>query len=522
MSRHVTKAAVGAALIMASAALASAQELRMGISASITSIDPHFHNLTPNNNIGSHIFDRLVHQDERQRLVPALAESWKAIDDTTWEFKLRRGVKFHDGSDFSAEDVVASMKRVPWVPNSPSSFRGAIAAIKGVEVVDSHTIRFKTERAYPLLAVDINNMRIINRKFAEAPTADFNLGKATIGTGPYKFVEFLPGDRVVLERNDAYWGPKPHWQRVIARVLTNNSARVAALLAGDVQIIEQVPSADLAKLKADANITLHRVVGNRIIYLHVDSFRDESPFVTDKDGKPLTPNPLKKAAVRKALSMAINRAAIVERLMEREAIPAGGLMAEGFFGTSPALKPDAFDAEAARKLIAEAGYPNGFKLTIHGPNDRYLNDEKILQAVGQMFSRAGIETQVVTLPWSKFASDASAPKYSFSVMLVGWGSDTGEVSNPLRALLATVAPGRGMSNRGRYSNKAMDTLLEQALGTVDDEKREKLLQQATEVAMKDQGLIPLHYQVNIWATRKGIGYTARTDEYTLAPFVRPQ
>ncbi len=522
MNRLLTKAMLGATLMAAAAGPAPAQELRMGISASITSMDPHFHNLTPNNNITSHIFDRLVHQDEKQRPIPGLAESWKVLDDTTWEFKLRRGVKFHDGSEFTAEDVVASMKRVPWVPNSPSSFRGSIGAIVSAEIVDPHTIRFKTERAYPLLAIDINNMRIVTRKFAEAPTADFNLGKATIGTGPYKFVEFLPGDRVVLERNDAYWGPKPHWQRVVARILTNNASRVAALLAGDVHIIEQVPSADLARLRSDANVALHRVVGNRIIYLHIDSFRDESPFVTDKDGKPLTPNPLKKAAVRKALSMAINREAIVERLMEREAIPAGGLMADGFFGTDPALKPDPFNVEAARKMIADAGYPNGFKLTIHGPNDRYLNDEKILQAVGQMLSRAGIETQVMTLPWSKFASDASAPKYSFSVMLVGWGSDTGEVSNPLRALLATVAPGRGASNRGRYSNKEMDALLDRALGTVDDEKREKLLQQATAVAMRDQGLIPLHYQVNIWASRKGFGYTARTDEYTLAAGVRPQ
>ena len=519
-----TALGLGMAALLAAlpAAGASAQELSMGISASVTSADPHFHNLTPNNNIASHVFDRLVHMDEKMRPEPGLAESWKAIDDTTWEFKLRKGVKFHDGSDFTAEDVVATLKRVPWVPNSPSSFRLNTQAIKSWEIVDPYTIRFKTAEPYPLLPIDLSNVRIINKKFVEAPTADFNNGKATIGTGPFKFVEFVPGDRVVFERNDAYWGPKPHWKRVVARILTNNAARVAALRAGQVQIIEQVPSADLASLRADKDITLHRIVGNRIIYLHVDSFRDESPFVQDKDGKPLKPNPLKDVRVRKALSLAINRQAIVDRLMEKEAIPAGGLLAPGFFGVSPNLKADPFDPDQAKKILAEAGYPNGFKLTLHGPNDRYLNDEKILQAVGQMFSRIGIDTQVVTLPWSKFASDASRPKYLFSVMLVGWGADTGEVSNPLRSLIATVGPGRGVSNRGRYSNKEVDSALDQALATVDDAKREKLLWQASELAMKDQALIPLHYQINIWATRKGITYAPRADENTLAQFVKPQ
>ena len=514
--------ALGLAAAGLLAAGAAAQELGMGISASITSTDPLFHNLTPNNNIASHIFDRLVHMDETQRTEPGLAESWKVVDETTWEFKLRRGVKFHDGSDFTAEDVAATMKRVPWVPNSPSSFRVNTQSIKDIQIVDPYTIRFKTDGPYPLLPIDLSNVRIINKKFVEAPTGDFNSGKAAIGTGPFRLVEFVPGDRVVFERNDAYWGPKPHWKKVTARILTNSAARVAALKAGAVDIIEQVPSADLASLRADANITLHRIVGNRIIYLHVDSFRDESPFVQDKDGKPIKPNPLKDARVRKALSLAVNRAAIVERLMEKEAIPAGGFLAPGFFGVSPNLAADPFDPDQAKKLLATAGYPNGFKLTIHGPNDRYLNDEKILQAVGQMFSRIGLDVQVATLPWSKFASDASNPKYSFSLMLVGWGADTGEVSNPLRALVATVGPGRGVSNRGRYSNAEVDALLNQALATVDDAKREKLLWQASELAMKEQAIIPLHYQINIWATRKGITYAPRADENTLAQFVRPQ
>ena len=504
-------------------AVASAQDLTVGLSSSVTSIDPQFHNRTPNSNVAAHIFDRLILKDEHQRLVPGLATSWKAIDDTTWEFKLRHDVKFHDGSDFTADDVVASLKRVPWVPNSPSSFRIYTQGIASWEVLDPYTIRFKTAAPYPLLPSDLSSVFIVSKKAEQAPTGDFNSGKAAIGTGPFRFVEFVPGDRIVLERNDAYWGPKPAWKHVMLKIIPNNSARVAALLAGDVQIIEQVPSTDYARLKADPNVKVSQIVGNRVIYLAMDSFRDQSPFVTDKKGAVLPNNPLKDVRVRRALSKSINRKAIADRIMDGLAIPAGGLLPAGFFGASPKLKPEPFDPQSAKKLLTAAGYPNGFGLTIHGPNNRYLNDEKILQAIGPMFSRIGIDTKVDTKPWAAYASQASAPTYAFSVMLFGWGADTGEVSSPLRSLVATVDPkaGMGTANRGRYSNPKVDALLKQALATVDDAMRDKLLQQATEMAMADQAIIPLQYQINVWATRKGYVYAPRTDEYTLAQFVRP-
>ncbi len=503
--------------------VAKAQDLTVGLSSSVTSIDPHFHNLSPNTNVALHIFNPLILKDEHQRLMPGLATEWKAVDDTTWEFKLRHGVKFHDGSEFTADDVVATLKRIPWVPNSPSSFRIYTQGITSWEVLDPYTIRFKTATPYPLLPLDASSFMIVPKKDEQAPTGDFNSGKAAIGTGPFRFVEFVPGDRIVLERNDAYWGPKPAWQRVTLKIIPNNSARVAALLAGDVQIIEQVPSIEYAKLKSNPDVVISQIVGNRLIYLAMDSFRDQSPFVTDKEGAVLPNNPLKDARVRRALSKAINRQAIVDRIMDGVALPAGGLLPEGFFGVSPKLKPEPFDPEGAKKLLTEAGYPNGFGLTIHGPNDRYLNDEKILQAIGPMFSRIGIDTKVDTKPWATYASQASAPTYAYSVMLFGWGADTGEVSSPLRSLIATPdkAAGMGGSNRGRYSNPKVDALLKAALETVDDAKRDKLLQQATEVAIADQGIIPLQYQINVWATRKGYSYGARADEYTLAQSVQP-
>jgi peptide/nickel transport system substrate-binding protein len=227
--------------------------------------------------------------------------------------------------------------------------------------------------------------------------------------------------------------------------------------------------------------------------------------------------------VREALSRSINRQAIDERVMEGQAIPAAQLLPDGFFGVSPNLKVERYDPAGAKKLLAEAGYPDGFRLTVHGPNDRYINDDKLLQAVAQMFSRIGIETRVETMPWASFASRSNAAKPEFSVMLVGWGADTGETSSPLRSLLATYDrdKGWGPSNRGRYSNPKLDAVLGQALATVDDGAREKLLWQADEIAMRDVGIIVLHYEVSSWATRRGFTYQGMANQNTLAMNLKP-
>ncbi|MGH8724078.1 MAG: ABC transporter substrate-binding protein [Burkholderiales bacterium] len=504
-----------------SATPAAAQELRIGLAAEPTAMDPHYHNLSPNNSLLSHIFESLVDQDERQRLTPGLAESWKAVDATTWEFRLRRNVRFHDGTPFTADDVIFSFERAPNVEGSPSSF-GIYARGKNLSRVDDHTVHIKTAAPYPLMPNDVSQVFIVSRKHGQgAKTPDYNSGKAAIGTGAFRFAEYTPGNRIVMQRYDQYWGDKPAWQRVVFRGIKSDPSRVAALLAGDVDLIDQVPSTDMERLKKDAKVTISQVVSNRIIYLHLDHFRDDSPFVRAKDGGPIK-NPLRDQRVRAAVSKAIDRDAIVSRVMEGEAIKAGQLLPEGFFGVSPKLKPVAYDPNGAKKLLAEAGVPNGFRLTIHSPNDRYPNDARIAEAVGQMLSRIGIDTQVVTMTQGVFFREASTgspdkgPKFSF--ILVGWGSGTGEASSPLKSLLATFdrEKGMGASNRGRYSNPQVDKLINDALATVDDRKRADLLARATEVAIDDVGIIPLHYQVNTWAMRRGFSYKPRTDEYTLA------
>ena len=496
-------------------------QLVIGLGSEPSSIDPHYHNLGPNNQLARHIFDRLVHSDENQRLGPGLAESWKPINDTTWEFKLRKGVTFHDGSPFTADDVIFTFERAPNVEASPSSF-ALYTKGKTLKKIDDYTIHIITAKPYPLMPNDVSTINIISKKNGMgAKTGDYNSGKATVGTGPYTFNQWVPGDRLILEKNPDYWGKKAQFDRVIFKPIKSDPTRVAALLAGDVDMIDNVPTADIPRLKKSPNMVLSQGVSNRVIYLHLDQFRDESPFITGTSGK----NPLKDQRVRKAISQAINRPAIVDRVMEGVAIPAGQLLPEAFFGVSPTLKPETYNPEAAKKLLADAGYPNGFGLTLHGPNDRYINDAKICQAIGQMLTRVGIDTKVETMPKSVYFRKASrgGPDKSpaFSFILVGWGSGTGEASSPLKSLLHTYdkSMGMGASNRGRYSNPEVDKLVQQALATVDDAKREKILQQATEIAIGELGIIPLHYQVNTWATRKGLAYTPRTDEYTLVTSV---
>ena len=513
-----------AATLALMAAHASAQNLTMAVGAPVTSLDPHYHQLSPNNAAADMIFDRLVDTDARSRNIPGLALTWTAVEPTVWEFKLRPNVRFHNGNPFTAEDVAFTIARLPNVPNSPSSFAIYSRPITAVEVVDPLTVRFRTATPYPLLPLDMTNVRILNRATHErSTTEDFNAGRAAIGTGPFRVVSHRIGDRIELERNDAFWGERPAYGRVNYRMITNDAARTAALLAGDVDVIDQVPTSDLARLRTDQRVTLSEIVGLRLIFLGLDHLRaagENSPFITDNNGQPLGRNPLQDVRVRRALSIAIDRRAIVDRVMEGAAIPAGQFLPEGTYSHVPNMPAPGYDPDAARRLLAEAGYPQGFRITLAGPNDRYINDARIIQAVGQMWTRIGVRTAVEAQPWTTFV--ARAGRADFSAHLIGWGSNP-DGSHPLRNILATINRDRGWgsSNRGRYSNPRLDELLLQSLSELDNTRREQLLIQAQRMAADDVAVIPLHIQTNIWASRRGITIAARASELTLAQDVRP-
>ena len=513
----VTLAARGLLAFALTVGFANSSDLRIATSSEPSSLDPHFHNLASNNNLAAHIFETLTKFDPDSRLDHGLAESWRLIDDTTWEFKLRKGVRFHDGSELTAEDVAWSLDRPATITGSPGAFTLYTRQIASKQILDPLTIRLRTVTPYPLMLNDLSAIFIVSKRATQGlTTADFAGGKGMIGTGPFKFVSFTRGDRVELIRNDTYWGQAPAWEKVTLRFLTNDSARLAALLAGDVDAIENVPSADLPRLRTTTNIRVFSKVSNRLIYFTLDQGRDVTPFVTDKSGNPLAKNPFKDLRVRQAFNKSINRQVIADKVMEGLGLPTANLVPSPMFGYNPALKVEPFDPDGARKLLADAGYPEGFGLTIHGPNNRYVNDDKILQAVGQMLSRIAIQVKVEAMPLTIFFPRAN--KKEFTMALAGWGSQTGEASSPLRSILATINPDKGMGtvNFGLYSNPQLDALLDDALRTVDDGKREKLLQDATAVAITDVALIPIHHQVVTWGTRIGVAYIPRTDERTQA------
>ena len=258
-------AGVGAAAL-GLAMQASAADLKIGLSSSVTSMDPLFYVVGPNSAMARNVFDGLINQDAKQQLKPALATSWKPIDDTTWEFKLRQGVKFHDGSEFTAEDVAASIRRVALASeNSPSSFKRYVKDIADIEIVDPYTIRFKTAAPAPLLPNNLSRISIMPSEMETLPTKELDMGKGVVGTGPFKFISWQQDDRVNLVANPDYWGGAPAWDKVTFRFISNNSSRVAALLAGDVDLIENVPTTDMKTVERNDQTKVVSTSSNRIM-----------------------------------------------------------------------------------------------------------------------------------------------------------------------------------------------------------------------------------------------------------------
>ncbi len=521
--------------ISAAAAQENVKELKVGLSAEPSAMDPHFHNLTPNNSLLKHIFDRLTDQDENQRVTPALAVSWRTVNDTTWEFKLRPGVKFSNGADFTANDVIYSYCRAPRVENSPSSFGIHVRAISGMTAPDPLTLVITTDKPYPLLADELSSVGILSAKANGGGTVtfdrqackgvgtyprteQFNSGEAAIGTGPYRLVRYTKGDRVILERNEGYWGDKPAWSRVIFRPITSAGPRVAALLSGDVDLIENIPIQDLERIKANAGFKVVQALSNRVVYLHFNYIDDVAPGVGDAAANK---NPFRDKRVRAAISKAIDRDAIVARIMGGVAMAAAEMLPPTMFGANKDARPAKPDQDGAKKLLAEAGYPQGFALTLATPNDRYVNDALISQAVAQMLTRIGLKVTVDAMTQSQFF--AKRNRHEFGFWLAGWLADTGEMSSPLKSLIATPNrdKGYGPSNSGAYSNAKVDALIDQALATIDDGKRAALLAQASRIAVEDYGLLPLHFEMTTWAMRKDLSYVARADQFTQATLVKP-
>ena len=504
------------ALAFSSMPPALAEDLTVGLSSPITSLDPHFANNSPNKAVARHFFQALLQFDEKLEVAPALATAWRRVGDTTWEFQLRPNVQFSDGSPFTANDVVASFERAPNVPNSPASLALFTRSIKQVSVIDPLKVRIETKYPDPLLPMMMPEILIIPAASKSASTNEFNTGKAMIGTGPFIFGAHLPGDRIIMKRNDRYWGKPADWEKVTLRFISNEGGRVAALLSGDVDLIENVPPDLIAKVKQSGAFHVVQSRPALPVYLGLDMGRDVTPFVTGNNPAPgAKANPLLDKRVRQALSYAIDRKAISERIMSGTTAPAGQMLVTGLFGTSGKLAPMPYDPKKAKALLTEAGFPNGLTLTLHGPNDRLANDSRVIQAIAQMWTRAGIVTKVEVMPWNVYFSKTTRREFSIYMMSSGAVSEMATALNSV-AVTHDLPNGRGVNNRGRYSNPQVDDLVNTAFLTLDDAKRKDLLARASEIAMEDVAVMPLYFYSFSIASPKTISYAPRLDQFTLA------
>jgi peptide/nickel transport system substrate-binding protein len=510
-------------LLFARVGSASAQDLTIAVRGGPETMDPHFSSLTTNASALRHIFGTLVVADPDQTPQPGLAESWRPVDDTTWEFRLRRGVRFHDGREFNAHDVKFSIERVPGA-TGPASNLQYVQQIATTEVVDDHTVRFRTHVPSATLPLYLVRVFMVSHTAArDARLADFNAGRAAVGTGPYRLVSWSPGTDLVLERFDGHWRGPSHWRRVVYREIANDGARVAALLAGDVDVISHVPPPSLDLLRRNSAISVFSGPSAFNFLLFPDQ-RPDTPLVRGSDGRSLPANPLADIRVRQALSLAINREGIAERVMDGAGAPANQMVPQGIFGFSARIPPAAYDVAQARRLLEEAGYPNGFRLTLHCTSDRLPNDGKVCEALGQMFTRIGVRTTVEAIPRAVFFTRRAAGE--FSLFMHGWGTVTGESSQVIGPLVMTDdrATGYGSWNRIGYSSSRVDGALLEGVRTLDDARRAQLFEQAMETVISDAAAIPITNLSAIWAARnaKVASYEPRSDEDTLAYFVAPR
>lgn len=519
-----------AATAMMAAAMSwqvAAQTLTIGLAASPTSFDPHYHAHAPSLAQHRQVFEPLLTRRADVSLEPTLARSWAPLPTGDgWVFSIDPDARFQDGSPVTAADAAASFQRAADVPGSPGRWTPFLADMTGVEVVDTQTLVVRSRGPAPMLPGSLPILLIMPERVARsAATADFEGRGAAIGSGPYRLVQFRAGEGLALARHAGWWQggrrPAEPWSRIEARVLTQDSARVAALLSGAVDAIEAVPPRDARRIAADERFTLARAASARLVYL-APSQAEIAPGVTGPGGAPLPRNPLRDVRVRRALSLAINRDALVTQVMEGEAVASGQFLPLGQPAALRDQPPAPYRPDEARRLLAEAGWPDGFRLVLSGPNDRLPNDERLLQAVAQMWERIGVRVGVEAIP-----SVAYFPRFvrgEFGLALSSWSGTSGEPNTFLVALAATRdrERGRGTMNPTGYANPRLDALIDNALATPETRERHAIWAEATRLAIaEDQAILPLLHLVNIWAMRRGLAYEARADELTMAMGFRP-
>jgi len=497
---------VSAIVVLTAGTAFSAKALIHGAASEPRSLDPYFHSETPTNSMNKNIHDCLVDFDPELNIVPSLAHKWENPDKFTWIFHLRKDVRFHDGTPFTAEDVKFSIERCKnW---EKSGFKATAGQIDTVEVIDDHAVKITTKQPFGILPRKLAQIMIMSKKFVEEHGDEYLTDHAN-GTGPYKLKEWVKGDNLTLTANEDYFRGAPVVKEVILRPLTNDPTRTAALLSGEVHVMDDVPVRDVDRINANKNVSVVSRPSLRLIYLQMDHDREDSPKIDSPTGK----NPLMDVRVRKALYYGIDEEAIVKHVMNGFALPAGQFYPSAVFGYDDTVVRPPYDPEKAKALLKEAGYPDGFGITLDSPNDRYVNDDKIAQAIASSLARIGLQVKVNAIPKKTFFPMTDRRETSF--FLIGWSCADGDASAFLDGIAHTHDPDRGYGryNRGRYSNPKADELIEAASGTIDPDERLRFMKEAQKIVLEDQAFIPLHFQQDVYAKSDSLDWEPRADHY---------
>jgi len=513
-------AALGSLLLAVTAApqLSEAKTLRWASQGDPQTADPYSQNEGLTNMFSQAVHDTLVMRDNTLKLVPGLATGWEQVNPTTWRFSLRRGVRFHDGAPFTADDVIFSYERASH-PNS--QLRQYAIPVGKPRKVDEFTVEFVQDKPNPVTLEHATTIYIMSKAWAEkhkvTTPLDFKNKEETfasrnaIGTGPWILVSREPGVRTVVRRNPEWWGIKDgrasgNVTEVVYTQVSADATRTAALLSGQVDFILDPPTQDVMRLESNKETKVVRGQENRVVFFGFDQQRDELLYSNVK-GR----NPFKDVRVRQAVYQAIDIEAIRSRTMRGSALPTGGITPSILASNPDAEKRRPFDAKRSRELLTEAGYPGGFEVTLDCPNNRYVNDEEICIAVAAMLTRIGIATKVTAMPRATYFPKLE--KFDTSFYMLGWGGAITDAQTMLDPVLRSFdkATGKGSFNYGRYSNPKLDALIDAAAVEPDAEKRREQIRRAIAEHNAQIHHVPLHRQMIPWAMRQNIQVVHRAD-----------
>lgn len=522
-----TAGACATALFAGLPGTAAAKTLRWASQGDPQTADPYSQNEGLTNLFSQQVYDTLVMRDKQLRHVPGLATSWQIVNNTTWRFNLRRGVKFHDGTPFTADDVVFSILRAQ---HANSQIRQYANPAGKPRKIDDYTVELVQERPNPVMLDHLPAIFIMSKAWAEKHKVerplDFKGKEEThaslnaMGTGPFKLVRREPGVRTVLRKNEDWWGIKDgrfegNVTEIVYTQVSSDATRVAALLSGQVDFILDPPPQDIARLKANRDIKVVEGTENRVVFFGFDQHRDELLYSNVK-GR----NPFKDRRVRQAVYQAIDIDALRLKTMRGSAQPTGGITPSVLGSHPDAEKRLPHDPAAAKRLLAEAGYPNGFEVTLDCPNNRYVNDEEICLAVAAMLTRTGIQTRVTTMPRATYFPKLE--KYDTSFYMLGWGGAVTDAQTTLSPVLRSLdtATGQGSFNYGRYTNPKLDALIDAAAIEMNVDKRREIIRQALVDHNTEVHHVPLHRQMIPWAMRANVTAVHRADNWLMGEWAK--